>query len=68
MKRRSLLNGAIAITVIVLGVTLINVTIKAFCYLFLAMMKYPEWSIVTLAAIAVTIQIAHAIYHKVIKK
>ena len=68
MKRRSLLNAAIAITVIVLGVTLINVTIKAFCYLLLAMFKYPEWSIVTLAAIAVTIQIAHAIYHKVIKK
>jgi hypothetical protein len=41
MKRRSLKNAAIAITVLVLGVTLVNLTIKASCYLLLAMFKNP---------------------------
>ena len=60
---------AIAVVlVVVLGVALINLLIQGGCYLLLTMFKYPEWSIVTLAAATVTIQIAHAIYHKVKNK
>ena len=41
MKRRSLKMAALAITALVLGVTLLNLLIKGVCYLLLAMFKYP---------------------------
>ena len=62
MKRRSLLNGAIAITVVVLGVTLINLTIKACCYLFLAMLQHPGKSFLVTVALTGLIVLADKFY------
>ena len=41
MKRRSLKMATLAIIVVTLGVTLLNLLIKGACYLLLAMFKYP---------------------------
>lgn len=43
---------------------IINIACRAFLY----MLNYPERSLVILGAIALVIQIAHAVYYKVIKK
>jgi len=68
MKRRSLLNGGIAITLIVLGVTLINITIKAICYLFLAMFKYPVETLLVMVALTGLIILADTLFKRVKNK
>jgi hypothetical protein len=50
MKRRSLKYSAIAITVLVLGVTLINLLIQCACYMLLAMFKYPMNTLLIIVA------------------
>lgn len=51
MKRRSLKMAALAITVMVLGVTLINLLVQGVCYLLLAMFKYPVNTLIIMVAL-----------------
>ena len=51
MKRRSLKMATLAIIVMTLGVTLLNLLIKGACYLLLAMFKYPMNSLLIMVAL-----------------
>lgn len=68
MKRRSLLNGAIAITVLVLGVTLINLLIQGVCYLLLSMFKYPVNTLIIMVALTGVLFLVDKHYTKVKNK
>jgi len=51
MKRRSLKMAAFSITVLALGVTLINLLIQGACYILLAMFKYPMNTLLIMVAL-----------------
>jgi hypothetical protein len=68
MKRRSLKMAALAITVMVLGVTLLNLIINACCYLLLAMFKYPANTLIIMVAFTGVLFLADKHFNKVKNK
>lgn len=68
MKRRSLLNGAIAITVVVLGVALINLLIQGGCYLLLTMFKYPVKTLAITVGLTALLILSESLFKKVKNK
>ena len=68
MKRRSLKMAALAITVMVLGVTLINLLIQGVCYLLLSMFKYPVNTLIIMVALTGVLFLADKHFTKVKNK
>jgi hypothetical protein len=68
MKRRSLKMAALAITVMVLGVTLINLLIQGVCYILLAMFKYPVNTLLIMVALMGVLFLVDKHYTKVKNK
>lgn len=68
MKRRSLKMAALAITVMVLGVTLINLLIQGGCYLLLTMFKYPVKTLIIMVALTGVLFLADKHFTKVKNK
>ena len=68
MQRRSLKMAAIAIVVVTLGVTLLNLLIKGACYLLLAMFKYPMNSLLITIALTGALILGDKIYNNVKNK
>ena len=64
INRRSLVNGFLMIVIIMLGVILVNLIIKAGCYTLLMMFKYPMHSVGVIMGLMTLGYIADRAYTK----